>query len=113
MALGATVSVACLLRSSSSSLQRVVRISTVSARSFFSVASLLTSMRQASHSILMFSFSSSSGESARDDFVFLVCLALCGSDKAGVVEVEITVVVDDDLVSDDAVDIVCDGRACN
>ena len=63
-AFGAASLVAALLRSSSRSLHRVVRISTVSSRSFFSVAILVNSARQASRSTLRFSFSNSSGVSA-------------------------------------------------
>ena len=78
MAVGAALLVAALFLSSSSSLQRVVRISTVSLRSFFSVASLLISIRQASRSTLRFSFSNSSGVRARVGLLFFVCLALLG-----------------------------------
>ena len=61
IAFGAAFLVAWLFRSSSKSLHRVVRISTVSLRSFFSVASLFISNLQASRSTRIFSFSNSSG----------------------------------------------------
>ena len=76
IALGAAFLVAVLFLSSSNSLQRVVRISTVSLRSFFSVASLLTSSLQASRSTRMFSFSNSSGVRASVALPFLICLVL-------------------------------------
>ena len=98
IAFGAADSVACLLRSSSSNLHRGVRISTVSDRSFFSVASLLISIRQASRSIRMFSFSNSSGERAREDFVFFVCLTLVGSGSDDAGKVVVTMVKEEELV---------------
>ena len=76
IAWGAAFLVAALLRSSSSNLQRVVSICIVSVRSFFSVASLFISRRQASHSTFTFSFSKSSGVSARVALFFLTCLGL-------------------------------------
>ena len=76
MAAGAALLVAVLFLSSSSSLHRVVRISIVSLRSFFSVASLFSSKRQASRSTFRFSFSNSSGVRAREALPFLVGLTL-------------------------------------
>ena len=76
IASGAAFLVAALFLSSSKSLQRVVRISTVSPRSFFSAASLFNSYLQASLSTLKFSFSNSSGVRASVALLFLVCLIL-------------------------------------
>ena len=76
MAFGTMFLVATLLRCSSSSLHRVVRISTESARSFFSVATLASSSLQASRSTLKFSFSNSSGVRARVCLTFFCCLIL-------------------------------------
>ena len=68
---GAAFSRAFLLRSCSRSLQRVVNTSTVSARSFLSVASSVIFNRHASRSTLRLSFSKSSGLRAGDfDLVF-------------------------------------------
>ena len=61
MASGAAFLSASLLRSCSKSLHLVVRISTVSLRSFFSVARRVILSLQASRSTLRFSFSKSSG----------------------------------------------------
>ena len=69
-ALGAAFSRAFLFRSCSRSLQRVVSTSTVSARSFFSVASSVIFIRHASRSTLRLSLSKSSGLRA-GDFVFV------------------------------------------
>ena len=69
MASGAAFLRASLLRSCSKSLHLVVRISTVSLRSFFSVASRVILSLQASRSTLRFSFSKSSG--------FIARVALC------------------------------------
>lgn len=74
IALEATFKVAALFLSSSSHLHLVVRISRVSARSFFSVASLANSRRQVSHSTFRFSCSNSSGESAKVFLFFVFCL---------------------------------------
>ena len=81
-ALGAAFSAAALFLSSSRSLHRVVRISTVSVRSFLSVASFASSSLHASRSIFRFSFSNSSGFNARVLFFpFLTCLVFrAGSD---------------------------------
>ena len=73
IAVGAAFMVAALFLSSSSSLHLVVRISIVSARSFLSVASLANSSRQASRSTFRFSFSNSSGVSAKVFFDFFIC----------------------------------------
>ena len=87
IALGAAFLVAALFLSSSKSLQRVVRISIVSPRSFFSVASLFISSLQASRSTLIFSLSNASGVSARVALPFLGCLALVAAAAAGIVVV--------------------------
>ena len=67
---GAAFLSASLLRSCSRSLQRVVKISTVSLRSFFSVASKVIFSLHASRSTLRFSFSKASGSKARVCFDF-------------------------------------------
>ena len=76
IAFGAIFFVATLLRCSSSNLHRVVRISTDSARSLFSVATFASSDLQASRSTLRFSFSNSSGVRARVCLTFFCCLIL-------------------------------------
>ena len=73
---------ASLLRCCSRSLHRVVRISTVSSRSFFSEAKSVIFSRQASRSTLRFSFSNSAGVRARVCGLLLF-LALVGGFGAG------------------------------
>ena len=102
---GAAFRAAALLRCSSKSLQRVVRISTVSASSFFSAATFVSSILHASRSTFIFSFSNSSGVSARVVLTFLVCLDFEGTGGAvdpverpaeAVVEEVIEVIRDDE-----------------
>ena len=94
MAWGAAFLAVTLLRCSSRSLQRAVSISTVSARSFFSVASNASSVLQASRSTFRFSFSNCSGVKASVSLTFLPGFGLEGATKGIVDRSEEVVVVE-------------------